>query len=167
MTALTLHQYTPEAGEKIVALHAEYYRKHWAFDERFEAQVRQELATFVDEFNGERDCLWWAARGVDFGGAIVVDGSRSGEGKARIRWFIVPEALQGEGVGGVLFDQAMQFCRSKGFDTVYLWTFAGLDTARKLYERYGFVLTETENGDGWGPTITEQKFVLNQETQPE
>jgi hypothetical protein len=40
-----------------------------------------------------------------------------------------------------------------------LWTFQGLDTARALYERHGFVLVKEQLGARWGNTVTEQQFV--------
>lgn len=160
MKALTLHQYRPGIEDEVVLHHTSYYGEHWGFDERFCAQVRRELGEFIKEFDRERDCFWWAARGGGFAGSIAVDGSRSGVERARIRWFIVPEAFQGAGVGGVLLDQAMQFCRSRHFQSVHLWTFEGLDSARTLYERHGFRLGETASGTDWGTPVIEQKFEL-------
>lgn len=144
----------------MVRLHAEYYAAHWAFDARFEAQVTRELAEFTAGFDADRDGFWWAEADGAFVGAIAVDGSRYGEGGARLRWFIVDEAMQGRGVGAALIGRALEFCRERAFGSVHLWTFAGLDAARRLYERNGFVLVEEAPGDGWGPAITEQKFEL-------
>ena len=144
----------------MVRLHAEYYAAHWSFDQRFKDQVERELAEFLAEFNADRDGFWWAEADGRFAGAVAVDGSRYGAEGARLRWFIVDETVQGRGVGGRLLGRAMEFCRERAFDSVHLWTFAGLDAARKLYERNGFVLTEEAVGDGWGPVITEQKFEL-------
>lgn len=160
MNTITIHPYRPGVIGTMVTHHATYYERHWKFDLRFETQVARELSLFVEEFNPDRDGLWWAAQDGIFAGAIAVDGSRSGPGDARIRWFIVPEELQGTGVGGQLFDTAMRFCRENAFNTVYLWTFDGLIAARKLYERAGFRLTQEQQGAPWGPPITEQKFEL-------
>ena len=44
------------------------------------------------------------------------------------------------------------------FDETYLNTFKGLDAARHLYESFGFVLTQEEDGSQWGSTVTEQQF---------
>jgi hypothetical protein len=55
--------------------------------------------------------------------------------------------------------QAMEFCRNNKYDSVYLWTFKGLDSARHLYEKYGFSLTEESSGEQWGTLVTEQRFV--------
>jgi GNAT superfamily N-acetyltransferase len=144
----------------VVRLHAEYYAAHWAFDGRFAAQVERELADFTAGFDADRDGFWWAEAGGAFAGAVAVDGSRHGEGCARLRWFIVDEAVQGLGLGTALIARAMEFCRERAFQSVHLWTFAGLHAARKLYERNGFVLVEEVPGDGWGPVVTEQKFEL-------
>lgn len=160
MPAITLHQYRPGIEEDVIRHHERYYGEHWGFDHRFVAQVRREIGQFLTEFDRERDCFWWAASGNDFAGSVAVDGSRWGEGQARLRWFIVPEPFQGAGVGGVLLEQAMTFCRTRPFAGVHLWTFEGLTAARKLYEKHGFALTETEESTGWGSSITEQKFEL-------
>lgn len=161
MTTLTLHQYQSGIDEKIIALHADYYARHWGFDARFEAQVNRELTEFIETFDPARDGLWWACREDGFVGSIAVDGSRGEPGLARLRWFIVRDEAQGTGAGAALLDQAVRFCREKRFGGVYLWTFAGLDAARALYERSGFSLVQEQEGDGWGPRITEQKFTLS------
>jgi len=165
MMPVQIHKYTPEIRfvyvHDVVQHHAEYYGRQWSFDERFTAQVQKEFSEFVDEFNSARDGLWWASDDAGFCGAIAMDGSRSEPGEVRVRWFIVSEQSQGMGVGSKLFEQAMRFYLESEFEIAYLWTFAGLEAARTLYERNGFALTEEAVGDGWGPTITEQKFVLD------
>lgn len=155
---ITIHSYRPGIIGDVVKLHAEYYAKHWEFDWRFETEVAGQLSEFIAEFDPASDGFWWAARDGDFAGAVAVDGSRSGPGKARVRWFIVPESMQGEGVGARLFNEAMAFCRERRFDAVYLWTFAGLNAARALYDRYGFMLTDEEVNAAWGSEITAQRF---------
>ena len=54
--------------------------------------------------------------------------------------------------------QAMMFCEQNGYDSVYLWTFQGLGSAKHLYEKYGFSLTEEKTGEQWGSIVTEQRF---------
>lgn len=160
MNAITIHPYRPGIIGEVVRHHATYYHEHWGFDFRFETQVAREFSEFIAEFDPARDGFWWAARGDEFAGAVAVDGTRFGTGQARIRWFIVPEQSQGAGVGALLFDKAMQFCRERQFAGVFLWTFAGLGAARTLYERNGFQLVEEQKDTGWGTEITEQKFEL-------
>ena len=160
MSEIVIQSFEPGIIGEVVRHHAVYYSGHWNFDTRFEAQVAREFAEFILEFDADRDGFWRASCDGEFAGGVAVDGSRSGEGQARLRWFIVPEPFQGKAIGSRLFDTALAFCRDRGFHTAYLWTFAGLDAARALYERGGFRLVEEAVGDGWGPVITEQKFEL-------
>ena len=161
MKTITINTYRPGIIGETVLHHATYYHEHWDFDVRFETQVARELSEFVSQFDPLRDGFWWAASGDEFVGGVAVDGTRAGQGQARIRWFIVPERSQGRGVGALLLDRAIRFCHDREFRSVHLWTFAGLTAARKLYERAGFVLVEEQAGAPWGPDITEQKFILS------
>lgn len=52
------------------------------------------------------------------------------------------------------------FARASGRPGIYLWTFAGLDAARRLYDDFGFRLVEEQAGETWGTRVTEQRFVL-------
>jgi transcriptional regulator with PAS, ATPase and Fis domain len=57
--------------------------------------------------------------------------------------------MQGRGLGADLLGRAVSFCDERGYERIWLTTFAGLDAARALYERHGFVLTgETGTGKG-------------------
>lgn len=161
MSTVTIHSYRPGAIGEIVRHHALYYDAHWSFDVRFESQVSRELGEFMSNFDPSRDGLWWAAVDGEFAGAMVVNGTTVDKREARLRWFIVPEKYQSMKVGGQLMERAMQFCRDADFDSVYLWTFDGLAAARKLYERHGFRLTQTQESTDWGPHIVEQKFELD------
>jgi len=42
--------------------------------------------------------------------------------------------------------EAITFCQRKSFKRIYLTTFAGLDAARHLYEKFGFKLCHEEDG---------------------
>ncbi len=41
---------------------------------------------------------------------------------------------------------------------LYLYTFAGLDSARRLYEQAGFKLKEEQEANTWGRPMREQRF---------
>ena len=79
---------------------------------------------------------------------------------AHLRWFIISDAIRGQGVGKRLIDAAIDFCCNKKYPRVYLWTFAGLHAARYLYEQAGFVLIEQLRGAQWGTEVEEQRFEL-------
>lgn len=152
--------YYPGVVGKITELHAVYYHEHWGFDVSFETQVGRELSIFVSEFDEERDGLWVITVDGRFAGAVAIDGQHATADGARLRWFIVDPDFQGTGLGNRLISRAVQFCKDKEFPRIFLWTFEGLNAARRLYERHGFRLCETHEVDQWGQRISEQKFEL-------
>lgn len=153
--------YFPGAIGKITETHAVYYHENWGFDLSFETQVGRELADFMCEFQPDCDGLWVATLQGEFAGSIAIDGHSTPNEGARLRWFIVVPQARGTGIGGALMDAAVEFCRRIGHSRIYLWTFQGLDAARRLYERHGFELCEEHRVDQWGQQINEQMFRLN------
>lgn len=152
--------YVPGAIGRIAELHATYYHKHWGFGLFFESKVAIELSEFLRRFNEARDGFWIASIEEKIVGAIAIDGANQDSQGAHLRWFIVEPEKQGRGVGEILLKEAVEFCRDKKVSRVYLWTFAGLDSARHLYEKFGFRMCEEFEGNQWGRTVTEQKFEL-------
>lgn len=69
-----------------------------------------------------------------------------------------------EGAGRQLLDKAIDFCRTKGYKKIYLWTFEGLHAARHLYEDAGFKLIMQQTGDQWGIEVNEQYFEFDMQT---
>jgi GNAT superfamily N-acetyltransferase len=157
--SVDLCSYRPGDLGRVIALHGDYYHRHWGFDLSFEAQEAGELAEFLTRLDPGRDIFLTAWRGEQFAGAVAIDGGCSPEG-ARLRWFIVDESCQGLGLGQALIGRALEFCRAAGHRRVFLWTFAGLDAARALYERAGFVVTEERLVEQWGGNIREQRLDL-------
>lgn len=139
-----------------------YYAAHWGLGLYFEAKVATELAAFLSRFDPAHDGAWFAqARGEIIGG-IFIDGSDAAGTGARLRWFIVDPAYQGLGLGNRLMTEAISFCRQKQFKRVYLTTFAGLNAARHLYEKFGFKLCHEGDGSHLTGTssLVEQVFEL-------
>jgi GNAT superfamily N-acetyltransferase len=66
---------------------------------------------------------------------------------------------QGRGIGRLLIQTAVAFCRFAGHKVVFLWTFRGLESARHLYEEQGFGLVQEHDVNRWGTNIREQKFI--------
>jgi GNAT superfamily N-acetyltransferase len=150
--------YAPGALGRVVELHARFYARAAGFGTSFECRVAAELAAFVPVRDEPGNGLWLARDGERVVGSIAIDG-RAGDGAAELRWFIVDEALRGGGVGRRLLERALAFCDRGGVATVGLWTFRGLDAARALYERAGFVLACERPGTRWGTEVVEQRFV--------
>lgn len=152
------HGYLPGCIGRITALHATYYAQAAGFGLAFEAKVARELAAFCQRLDPRTDGLWLALQGDAVHGAVVIDGSAGPTAGAHLRWFILSDALRGQGVGHLLLAQAMGFCRSAGHARVHLWTFDGLHAARHLYEKHGFRLVQQQRGAQWGRMVDEQRF---------
>ncbi len=161
MQEMEIRGYYPGVVGKITELHAIYYYDHWGFDCSFETQVGRELSIFVNEFDEDRDGLWVATVDGKFAGAVAIDGQQAMTEGARLRWFIVDPKFQATGLGSRLISRAVEFCKDKSYPKIFLWTFEGLDAARRLYERHNFRLCESHEIDQWGQLIKEQKFELN------
>jgi len=155
-----LDSYYPGVIGRITELHANYYSKNWGFGLYFESKVATELSEFLNRFEKNRDGIWTAQINSEIVGSIIIDGYKSdGEG-ARLRWFILDTNYQGKGIGNLLMDKAITFCQEKEYEKIYLWTFAGLDAAKHLYEKYGFKLCKEHQDSQWGKAVSEQMFEL-------
>jgi uncharacterized membrane protein YhhN/GNAT superfamily N-acetyltransferase len=150
--------FTPGAIGRVAELHGVYYHAHWGFGLFFEAKVAAGLSEFFQRYDESRDGFWTVSSGGRIEGSIAIDGIHGEREGAHLRWFIVSELLQGKGAGHQLIKRAMDFCRSKGYRNVYLWTFEGLNAARHLYEKHGFRLVREHQGTQWGTAVNEQRF---------
>jgi len=152
--------YYPGLVGQVVELHARYYAAEWGLDVSFETQVGRELSQFVAGLDPGKDGLWAAVEDGRLAGFVAIDGRGTGEAGARLRWFIVQPDIQGKGLGRRLLDLAVGFCRERGYPLVFLWTYLGLEAARRLYLRAGFKLTEEHRVAQWGQVIDEQRYDL-------
>jgi len=150
--------YAPGAIGRITELHGSYYHAHSGFGLYFESKVATELAGFLRRYDSARDGLWLARHDGRVEGSIAIDGIEAGREGAHLRWFIVSDALRGQGAGGMLIGAALDFCRARNYPRVYLSTFEGLNAARHLYEKHGFRLTREQRGNQWGSEVNEQRF---------
>jgi GNAT superfamily N-acetyltransferase len=157
-----LRGYIPGSIGRVAELHGTYYHQHWGFGLFFEAKVATELAAFLGRYDEEKDGFWAALVAGRIEGSITLDGAHAETEGAHLRWFIISDDLRGKGVGNQLMNAAMDFCRSRGYRRVFLWTFGGLDAARHLYEKNGFRLVEQHKGTQWGREVNEQRFELEQ-----
>ncbi len=149
--------YQPGGLGKMVELHGRYYGTEWGFDLRFEANIATEAAAFLSRLDPARDGFWLAWLDGRMVGSITIDGEPQGnQDGAHLRWFIAEPHIVGRGIGGALMGAAMTFCRDQCYRRVWLTTFAGLDAARALYDRHGFVETGTFENNEWDRPIKMQ-----------
>ena len=164
--AIEIGGYRPGALAAIVGLHARYYAQHWSFGLPFETKVGAELAEFLARHNAEHDLFLVAYLDGDVVASVIIDQTGGGPQGAHLRWFIVSEEMQGKGLGADLLGRALKFCDERGYARIWLTTFAGLDAARGLYERHGFVMTGEADADQWSGDVREQVFERSMPTLP-
>ncbi|RYX95957.1 MAG: MarR family transcriptional regulator [Comamonadaceae bacterium] len=153
--------YRPGVIGRVTDMHAGFYARNFGFGQYFESLVATGIAEFAPRLADPRNGLWTAWHAGRMVGSVAIDGQDLGERIAHLRWFIVDDGLRGAGAGRKLLDEALAFCDRHGhaFDAVHLWTFQGLDAARRLYEACGFVLAEERSGRQWGSEVVEQRFI--------
>jgi len=158
--------YIPGSIGRVVELHGTYYHTHWGFGPFFESKVAAEMAEFIGRYDEDQDGFWMVSLGDRVEGSITIDGIHAKDERAHLRWFIVSDSLRGKGAGNLLIQKAVEFCRNKKYERVFLWTFEGLHAARHLYEKNGFQLVEQQKGQQWGIVVKEQRFELLIEKHP-
>jgi len=137
-----VEEYWPGVIGAITQLHGEYYATLWTQGCSFEAMVARELSEFCEAYVSGRDLLLTAFLGDQFVGSIAIDGSRSHEPGAHLRWFIVDSRARGLRIGKELASRGLDFARQAGMDRVGLWTVEGLPASRSLYDALGFQVVE-------------------------
>jgi GNAT superfamily N-acetyltransferase len=161
---ISLHRgYIPGCIGRVSELHALYYSKLVGFGIHFEARVARELAEFCSRYDNQHDGLWLAMLDGRVHGSVAIDGLHAKDEGAHLRWFITSDEIRGKGIGTALLSSAMDFCQLKDYNHIYLWTFAGLDVARQLYEKFGFELVKQQRGTTWGVEVDEQRFEFGNE----
>lgn len=150
--------YCPGVIASVAGLHASYYATNYGFGAVFERKVATEMSEFMGRIDSPMNTTFSAYLGEELLGSVSLDGEDLGKGAAHLRWFIVGPEARGMGIGNLLLDKAMSFVDAAGFEGTRLWTFKGLDAARHLYEKHGFVLTHETPGRQWGIEVNEQEF---------
>ncbi len=150
--------YQPGLIGQVTEMHMAYYAKTSGFGQRFESVVAAGLASFCDRLHHPKNEIWRAVQDHQTIGAIAIDGEDLSDNTAHLRWFIMDEAVRGQGIGRQLLQKALQFVDEQNFKETHLWTFKGLSAARHLYEAHGFELVEERMGNQWGQEVLEQRF---------
>lgn len=140
--AITIHDHwAPGMIGDLAALHGRVYAASHGFGLAFEATVAKGLGEMLGHLDPGRDFFRAAESEGRFRGSIALDASAA-DGTARLRYFVLEDALRGKGLGKRWMGELMAHARATGLRSIQLWTLAGLDAATALYERAGFGLEE-------------------------
>ena len=152
-------EFFPGSIGAIATFHGEYYARHWGFGTFFEAKVATELSAFALR-KTEEDLVLLARDGDGLIASLILDlnDPESGERGAHFRWFFTADRCRGTGLGRRFMATAMTHVDTFSAGRSWLTTFAGLDTARALYEAHGYTLEAESDGAAWGVRVKEQEF---------
>lgn len=129
-----------------------FYTDNFGFDETF-------LDYLHETFDAEIEKVWIAEDNKEFAGCVGL--VKENEKTAMLRWFIVESSIRGKGVGTQLVQTVLDYCKEQQYERVFLWTVSSLPIARRLYEKFGFKITETkEEKVLWGQRLVEERWDL-------
>lgn len=155
---ITIRPFQPGELGYIAYLHGRLYDRKYQFGPIFEYYVMKGLTEFM--MNSDGGELWVAEVNNEIVGSIAI--TKSYDAVAQLRWFVLDENYQGMGIGKKLMETALNFCKENRYDHVFLWTVSTLTTARYLYQKYQFKLTEEKPNDEWtGSTLMEERWDLD------
>jgi len=142
----------------LIYLHGILYSKESGYSLDFEGYVAKTFADFLSNYSPEHDRIWLAEYNQQIIGCIAIVHHSETEGQ--LRWFLTHPVFRGTGIGKRLLKTAIDYCREKDYDNVFLLTTSVQERAIGMYKKAGFVQTESVESDQWGKTLYEERFDL-------
>lgn len=143
----------------VTHFHGKYYADTYGYTEIFEAYVAKDFSEFMLNFDAKKDVFYVVEKNGKVEGSIALQ-HRSND-SAQLRFFFLSPALRGFGIGRVLMNKLMDFAKKTKYKHIFLWTHIGLDGAHTIYEKNGFIMSETKIHSLWKENLEEQMWELN------
>lgn len=125
----------------------------------WKSYLTQGVIALVENFDPQKNCMFILECDRSPAGCVAI--THTNDNVAQLRYFFLEPELRGLGVGTDLLKKAIDFCREKKYSQAFLWTVSAQETARKLYKKAGFVITETSENKSWGIPVLEEKWELD------
>jgi GNAT superfamily N-acetyltransferase len=144
----------------VVMVHGEAYYRQFGWDTDFEALVAGIVADYATHHDPACEAAWIAeVDGERTGCVFLVSGDEPGVAKLRV--LLVTPTARGLGIGTRLVQECLAFARDAGYQQVTLWTNDVLVSARRIYESFGFALTEEQPHQSFGHDLIGQNWTLD------
>ncbi|SMQ16458.1 transcriptional regulator, MarR family with acetyltransferase activity [Streptomyces sp. Ag82_O1-12] len=150
----------------IVQRNAALYAAEYGFDADYEGLVARIVADYGEDHDPNLERTWIAELdGRPVGCVMCVRDDTPGA--ARLRLLLVEPDARGLGIGDRLVGALVGFAREAGYREVVLWTNDILGSARRIYQRHGFVLVAEKPHHSFGRDLTGQDWRLDLYATPE
>jgi DNA-binding MarR family transcriptional regulator/GNAT superfamily N-acetyltransferase len=151
----------PEPGDLgwVIERHGYRYSADYGWDAEFEALVARIVADFAARRDAKREAAWIAELDGERVGCVFCTASESADA-AQLRLLLVEPSARGAGVGTRLVDECLRFARKSGYQRILLWTNDILVSARRIYERAGFVCDRREPHHSFGHDLVAETWEL-------
>ena len=155
---ITIRPFTQSDIEYVISRHKTLYYAERHLSGTFSAYVDEIVYRFVDKFNPQTDCLKiLECNGVPAGSIAI---ARVDEKTAQLRFFMLEPEMRQRGFGNRLMDMALDFCKEKGYEKVFLLTITAQVIARHVYETHGFYKVASYDKSEWGDGVIEERWEL-------
>jgi DNA-binding MarR family transcriptional regulator/GNAT superfamily N-acetyltransferase len=143
----------------IVQRNAALYAAEYGWNADYEGLVARIVADFAEDHDPHLERVWIAeADGRPAGCVMCVRDEVPGT--ARLRLLLVEPDARGRGVGDRLVRAVVEFAREVGYRDLVLWTNDVLSSARRIYQRHGFVLVVEKPHRSFGKDLVGQDWRL-------
>jgi DNA-binding MarR family transcriptional regulator/GNAT superfamily N-acetyltransferase len=140
----------------VIARNATLYATEYGWDGSYETLVARIVTDFLESHDPHAERAWIAESGGERLGAVFC--VRQDQHTARLRLLLVEPGARGRGVGTALVDHCLQFATAAGYREMVLWTNDVLTSARRIYQRAGFELVESEPHHSFGHDLLGQTW---------
>jgi DNA-binding MarR family transcriptional regulator/N-acetylglutamate synthase-like GNAT family acetyltransferase len=157
----SLHIRSLEAGDLgwMIQRHGALYADEYGWDTDFEALVATIVAEYHTSHRPGQESAWIAE--IDRARAGCVLCCRRDAETAQLRILLVEPWARGLGIGARLVDECIDFARSAGYRKLVLWTNDVLAAARRIYQRAGFTLVDSERHHSFGHDLVGENWELD------
>ncbi|MEV5909939.1 bifunctional helix-turn-helix transcriptional regulator/GNAT family N-acetyltransferase [Streptomyces chartreusis] len=144
----------------IVQRNAALYAAEYGWNADYEGLVARIVADFAEDHDPHLERVWIAELDGRPVGCVMCVRDEA-PATARLRLLLVEPDARGLGIGDRLVTAVVDFARGVGYRDLVLWTNDVLSSARRIYQRHGFVLAAEKPHRSFGKDLTGQDWRLD------
>lgn len=156
---IIIRDFIQEDIDYLISQHQMLYPAEYGLSSDFVNNVNIVIGQFVEHFDPSNECIFIAEVNGRRLGSIAV--AKSDDKTAQLRFFLLEPEARGKGIGKKLIENALEFCREKGYAHIFLKTISKLKTARHIYKSKGFQITQVQERPAWGKDVVDERWDMD------